>query len=180
MGPHLRGDDSRICRVACVHPIQFSNSPPSLRFGAASQRSAARILCGAGYAVTPAPFAGPSFFPQASPREWSAKRRTSLPSCRVPHRNAGASRRSTAAISVPRVRVSWFPFRFLRLGRSASSPHRLVAPWPVRNLSGTVPVQQAPCGAVIVPPDRVPRPPGSGVTSHARRRRIPSRCQNVS
>jgi hypothetical protein len=27
-----------------------------------------------------------------------------------------------------------------------------------------VPVQQAPCGAVVMPPDRGPRPPGSGVT----------------
>src|ERR1019366_8015358 len=27
---------------------------------------------------------------------------------------------------------------------------------------GAVPVQQAPCGAALVPPDRVPGPPGSG------------------
>ena len=31
--------------------MRLSNSPPSLRFGEASQRSAARILCGAGSAV---------------------------------------------------------------------------------------------------------------------------------
>ncbi len=83
----------------------------------------------------PCPVCGAFFFPlRPSPREWSAERRTSLPSCRtlVPE-GAGASRRSTAAISDPRVRVSWCPSRFLRVGRSASSPHRLVAPWSVRN-----------------------------------------------
>jgi hypothetical protein len=46
-----------------------------------------------------------------------------------------ASQRSAAAISVPRVRVSW---------DAAFRP---------------VPVQQAPCGAVVMPPDRVPGPP---------------------
>jgi hypothetical protein len=78
--------------------------------------------------------------PDKMSRGWRTERRTSLPSCRVPvAENAGASRRAMAAISVPRVRVSWFPFRFGFCGRSASSPHRLVAPWPVRNLGGTVP-----------------------------------------
>ena len=44
--------------------------------------------------------------------------------------NAGASRRSIAAISDPRVRVSWFPSRFLRLGpqrQFGSSPCRALA-----------------------------------------------------
>ena len=39
----------------------------------------------------------------------------------------------------------------------------------------------SPCGQPhVVGADGYPRPPGGGVTSPARRRRIPSRCQNVS
>jgi hypothetical protein len=171
LGPRFRGDDSKTCCRAFSDSI--FKQPSFIRASVI-----ARILCGAGYAVVPAPFAGPSFSPRASPREWSAKRRTSLPSCRVPRRNAGASRRSTAAISDPRVRVSWFPS-----GSSETwdiTPHRQLTPCPVRNPWNGYPVQRAPRRAAVVPPDRVPRPPGSGVTSPARRRRIPSRCQNVS
>jgi hypothetical protein len=66
-------------------PIQISNS----------QRFAAQILCGAEHTVF-------SFSPSHNPRGWSTEWRTSLPSCRVPvAKNAGASRRSMAAISVP-------------------------------------------------------------------------------
>jgi hypothetical protein len=121
------------------------------------------------------------FSPQAKPEE--VEHRVAHQSSVLPRsllENAGASRRSTAAISDPRVRVSWCPFRFLRFGpqrQFASSACRALAR---PKLCGTVPVQRAPRGGVLVPPDRVPRPPGSGVTSPARRRRIPSRCQNVS
>jgi hypothetical protein len=81
----------------------------------------------------------------------------------LPHpllKDAGASRRSTAAISDPRVRVSWF---LLRSGGPWRRPlvggRRFGGP----TIIGAVPVQQAPCGAALVPPDRFPRPPGSGV-----------------
>jgi hypothetical protein len=43
-----------------------------------------------------------------------------------------------------------------------------------------VPVQQAPCRAVVVPPGRVPEPLECVVTSHTREDRILSRYQNVS
>jgi len=60
MGFRIRGDDAEIVARSAHRPIQISNSPPTLRFGEASQRSArracpvsakariiARILCGA-------------------------------------------------------------------------------------------------------------------------------------
>jgi len=140
-----------------VSPIQFSNSRADVRHRPYSLRRRVRR--------SPSRLApGLFFFPRqhAEGMERQAAHQSSV----LPHpllKDAGASRRSIAAISVPRVRVSWFPSRLLRLVRSASSPHRLVAPWPVRSSSGTVPVQQAPCGAAIVPPDRFPRPPGSGL-----------------
>ena len=62
---------------------------------------AARILCGAGYAV----------FPFLPPRKNEGmEHRVAHQSFVLPRsllENAGASRRSIAAISVPRVRVSW-------------------------------------------------------------------------
>jgi len=45
--------------------MRLSNSPRALRFGKASQRCAARILCGAGYAVV-------LFFPLPKTRGWRA------------------------------------------------------------------------------------------------------------
>ena len=83
-------------------------------------------------------------------REWSAERRTigrsALRRARA-LRSALTTRRSIAAISAPGVRVSW---------DEAFAP---------------VPVQQAPCGGVIVPPDRVPGPPECVLAKHARGRR---------
>ena len=73
-----------------------------------------------------------------------------------PWRRRRASRRSTAATFGSRVRVS---------RDEAFAP---------------VPVQRAPRGGVLVPPDRVPRPPGGGVTSPARKRRTLFHLRNVS
>ena len=115
---------------------QSANAPPPLFF------------CGAGT---------PSFIPSplAKPRGWSAKRRTSLPSCRAPvAKNAGASRRSIA-VSLLR---SWAGVT----GPGSALPGTRLAP---------IPVQRAPRGGVIMPPGRFPGPPGSGGTNPARRRR---------
>jgi hypothetical protein len=63
----------------------------------------ARVLCGAGYAVTLAPLAGPfprfrggMLFPLDRSRGWSTERRTSPSVAAFPRENAGASRRSIA------------------------------------------------------------------------------------
>jgi hypothetical protein len=98
--------------------------------------------------------------------------------CRAPFRKRGRLSALHGGDFCPRVRASWFPPRF-HLGLSASSAHRLVAPWSVRN-SGTVPVQQAPCRAAVVPPGRVPGPPECEVTSLARGRRILLHHRDVS
>jgi hypothetical protein len=77
----------------------------------------------------------------------------------------------------PRVRVSWFmdrsggPWRHPLVGGQ-----RLGGPATI----GPFPVQRAPRGVTVVSPDRLPGPPGSGVTSPARRRRIQSHLRNVS
>jgi hypothetical protein len=66
--------------------------------------------------------------------------------------------------------------------RGASSAHRLVAPWPDPEKVGTVPVQQAPCGAVVMPPDRVPGRPECVRARHARGRRpkLHERCNRFA
>ena len=93
----------------------------------------------------------------------------------LPHtvaRCAGASRRSIAAISLSRVRVSWFPHLLLpsRLQRQfGSSPCRALS--ALEAARGAVPVQRAPRRAVVMPPDRLPGRPGCGVTNPARGRR---------
>ena len=153
--------------------FNFQTARLRLRFGAASQRSAAPILCGAGYA-------GLSLFPLEC-------RGSGAPSGAPVFRLAASSCEGCGRLSAlhggdfcspgPRFLVS--------VPVSLSGPRRQFASSACRALdrpetSGTVPVQQAPCGAVLVPPDRVPRPPGSKVTSLARGRRIPSRCPNVS
>ena len=171
-------------------PIEFSNSPPSQRFGAASQRSAARILCGAGYAVVHPGFRRASLAPRtqgsggrppAPCRGGGAPRGAAgILSCRAPSRERGR----LSALHVRRFRIpgSAFPgFRpgFLRRPRrqfASSACRALAGP----ETGGTVPVQQAPCGAVLVPPDRFPRPPEREVTSLARGRRAPPRFRDVS
>ena len=77
----------------------------------------------------------------------------------------------------PRVRVSGFMRRFLFGHPSAASTADTLFGPP--ETIGPFPVQRAPRGVTVVSPDRVPRPPGSGVTSPARRRRIPLRLQDV-
>jgi len=69
----------------------------------------------------------------------------------LPHpllKDAGASRHSTAAISDPQVRVSWFPSRFLL---KALVPVRLIGLSHLgpSETGGTVPVQRAPRGGVV-------------------------------
>ena len=59
------------------------------------------------------------------------------------------------------------------------TPHRQPRPWSVQN-HWTVSVQRAPRRGVVMPPGRVPGPPGAAVTSRSSRRRIPLRLQNVS
>ena len=104
-------------------------------------RVIAPILCGAGYAVV-------RFFPPAKCRGDGAPDGAPVVSLAAHRcRCAGACRRSIAAISLPRVRVSW---------------DEALAP---------VPVQRAPRGAVVMPPDRLPRRPGCGATNPARGRR---------
>jgi hypothetical protein len=77
----------------------------------------------------------------------------------------------------PRVRVSWFmdrsggPWRHPFAGRRRFGGPATIGPFPV---------QRAPRGGVLMPPDRVPGPPECGVTSPARRRRIRSHLRNVS
>jgi hypothetical protein len=94
----------------------------------------------------------PSFFLNPrSERVWRAKRRCRTPTVRAftanQRRTRGAYRRATSGDFCLRVRVSW------------------------DEATGPVPVQRAPRRGAVVPPDRVPKPPGSGVTSPARRRR---------
>ncbi len=117
---------------------------------------------------------GNSFSLGASPRGWSAERRhhqsTALrrrASCDRRARHS-ALHRGDFCSPGPRFLVS-VPVSSLGPQRqfASSACRALVRPKPSR----TVPVQQAPCGAVLVPPDRVPKPPGSGVTSPARGRR---------
>ena len=105
--------------------------------------------------------------PPENPRERSAGRRT-----KGPHLSAWG-------VSAKRRRA------FRRSACGAHHSHRAngSAPGPRflgRGLMRPVPVQQAPCRAVIVPPGRVPKPLECVVTSHTREDRIPSRYQNVS
>ena len=125
-------------------------------------RDIARILCGAGYAVL-------SFVPSRT-RGWSAKRRTG--SFRLAAHLAMCGRLSAlhGGFSVLGSAFPGFRSFFPLLSHRASSP-RLVALRPVaEDMDG--PVQRAPRGGVVVPPDRVPRPPGWMRARHPRGRRI--------
>jgi len=82
--------------------------------------------------------------------------------------NAGASRRSMAAISDL---GSAFPgFRPIFSGPWDITPHRQLIPWPVRNHWTVIQSSEAPRRAAVVPPDRVPGPPECRVANPARGR----------
>jgi hypothetical protein len=138
----------------------------------------ARILCGAGYAVIPSAFAlrlrRTFLCPSGEPE--GMERRAAQPSVLTPcgvgvpcDRHALATRRSTATISVPGAVTSG-------RGRGPPGPPIRAAFAALRPCRVQPTEERSP----IVGTDGDPRPPGSGVTSPARRRRIPSRCQNVS
>jgi len=113
-------------------------------------------------------FAGPFRFPSTDRGDGAPSGAPVFRLAAFPHENAGASRR----------RVSWFMRRFLFGHPSAASTADTLFGPP--ETIGPFPVQRAPRGAPVVAPDRVPGPPECGVTSPARRRRIPPRYQNVS
>jgi hypothetical protein len=86
---------------------------------------------------------------------------------------ACAVRAYLPAISVPGSAFPGFlPVSFHLKRQFASSACR--ASRILRNHWNGYPVQRSPRRAAVVPPDRVPGPPECGVTSPARRRRIPN------
>jgi len=113
----------------------------------------------------------PSLSSPSNVRGWSAKRRTSLPSCRaLASENAGASRRSIAAISVPGAVAS---------GRG---PRRLLA-HPIRRAFARLRprrVQPTEGQPHVVGADGCPGPPGRMRARHPRGRRISSRPHDAS
>ena len=148
----------------------------------------ARILCGAGYAVVFPALAGTSFSP--GPNAEGVERRAALPSFVLPRpllENAGASRRSTAAISVPRGRSfrtrtgpSWVPDpgSFRRPSSAPRPAHRRAVP---RNGDGRRPRASRVRG--YEPRPRAPHQPASGLSrrrSFAARRRISGACRIVA
>jgi hypothetical protein len=90
-------DDSRICRALAF---------PRFKFQTAKRHRPYSLRPRVGR-LPPRLRGDKAFPPHKKPRGWSTERRTSLQSCRTfVSEGAGASRRSIAAISVPRVRVS--------------------------------------------------------------------------
>jgi hypothetical protein len=157
MGPRFRRDDDRECCVAeCFwSPCQTAKHHRPYCFAAPG---------------TPSSRSAPGQTPRGVERQ-AAHQSSVLPRSLI--ENAGASRRSTAAISdpgsaFPGFRCVFFPalapVRLIGLSRAGRSEN-----------FAAVPVQQAPCGGVVVPPDRFPGPPECEATSLARGRRT-NRC----
>jgi hypothetical protein len=178
--------------IARTHlPIQLSNS----RFSFARNLFRKPVPTFRGYAraLSPVFFAAPGTPSSSPPSRGQAfpPRKSEGMEHRAAHQSSVLPRslsRTRAPLGAPwrlrasgfrqrhrlRVRVSWFPSRLLRF--KAAAPVRLIGlsrRWPVRSSGGTVPVQRAPRGGVLVPPIGSRGLPGAGGTSvPARRRRI--------
>src|SRR5665647_99868 len=128
--------------------------------------ASARVVCGAGYAVR-------LVFPSLPKRgERSAEKRGGVRSLLSGRR---AARHSLFEACPLRLRDGEAP-----LGAPQAAISVPGSAFPGTRHFKPVPVQRAPRGGVLMPPDRLPRPPGSGVTSPARRRRIRLHPRNVS
>ena len=114
--------------------------------------------------------------PSRSARAWSAARRQPL------------SRRLSAARAAPNTLCGRVAFRRSTCGfvagRTPATQPQARASWDVAFAAVSalppVPVQRAPRRAVVMPPGRFPRPPGSRVTSPARRRHPSPHVQRAS
>ena len=156
-------------------PPSIPNSWPN-----AWRNSAWRNSGWASNACTPDMRRRPCFLPGRRERPPSPPPEAGLPS---PRAREGSGAPNGASISLH----AWRGVRTLAKGARRAALHvrhssRAFRPQlsPGSALPGTrlvkpVPVQQAPCRAAVVPPGRVPEPPGSGVTNPARRHRLPPR-----
>ena len=138
----------------------------------ARQCFAARILCGAGYAVTSPGCRRAPLSPLGQPRGWSVARR--IHSIRA-WRSAGVSDETRAPRGAPSRRFQ-SPGPCFRARRGRCSPALIRAAFAALHPRRVQPFKAAP----IVRADGHPRPPGSGVTSAARRRRIRLHHRDVS
>ena len=193
-----------VCSRTRSFQIQFSNSPPSLRFGVASQRSAARILCGPGKAVVHPP-SGFGAASHPSPMRGAERRETQglarplerlaqppdtlarrvLPPCDRGKAPLGAPLAAISdpgsALPGPRLFFPWIlgaQAPHLKALRPQEGPRR-PCPASSSRRGRSAPRRQVYAVCASLTALRVPGPPGAAVTSRDSRRRIPLRLQDV-
>jgi hypothetical protein len=141
MGPRFRGDDRKKFHPGKLHRSRGAHAPEFWDHGPRLKRRGGRRAQRRSHSLCACTVAGA--------RRLSARRLGDF-----------SSPGPRFLVSVPVSSWSAAPVRLIGLSRLGPS-----------ETFGTVPVQQAPCGAVVMPPDRVPGRPECVAANHARGRR---------